>query len=38
VNFYVVFAGGGFGRRETLECHLTREAARIAKRFKATPI
>jgi isoquinoline 1-oxidoreductase subunit beta len=38
VNFQVVFAGGGFGRRATLDCHLTREAARIAKRFKGIPI
>jgi isoquinoline 1-oxidoreductase subunit beta len=38
VTFHEEFAGGGFGRRATLDSHVQREAAEIAKRMKGTPI
>jgi isoquinoline 1-oxidoreductase beta subunit len=38
VTFHTEFAGGGFGRRAVIDCHVPREAALIAKRFRGTPI
>jgi isoquinoline 1-oxidoreductase subunit beta len=38
VTFHTEFAGGGFGRRATIDAHVPREAALIAKRFPGTPI
>jgi isoquinoline 1-oxidoreductase beta subunit len=38
VTFHTEFAGGGFGRRATIDAHVPREAATIAKRFRGTPI
>jgi isoquinoline 1-oxidoreductase beta subunit len=38
VTFHTEFAGGGFGRRATIDSHVPREAALIAKRFRGTPI
>ena len=38
VTFHTMMAGGGFGRRATLDSHVQREAAAIAKRMKGTPI
>jgi isoquinoline 1-oxidoreductase beta subunit len=38
VVFHTLFAGGGFGRRATMDAHLVREAAAIAKRVRGTPI
>jgi isoquinoline 1-oxidoreductase beta subunit len=38
VTFHTEFAGGGFGRRATIDAHVPREAALIAKRFRGTPI
>jgi isoquinoline 1-oxidoreductase beta subunit len=38
VTFHVEFAGGGFGRRGSMDQHLEREAAAIAKRMRGTPI
>ena len=38
VTCHVVFAGGSFGRRGPLDCHLVREAAAIAKRLPGTNI
>ncbi|HEV8369586.1 MAG TPA: xanthine dehydrogenase family protein molybdopterin-binding subunit [Pyrinomonadaceae bacterium] len=38
VTFHTEFAGGGFGRRAVIDCHVPREAALIAKRIPGTPI
>jgi isoquinoline 1-oxidoreductase beta subunit len=38
VTFHVEFAGGGFGRRTSIDSHLVREAATIAKRLRGTPV
>jgi isoquinoline 1-oxidoreductase subunit beta len=38
VTFHTEFAGGGFGRRAVIDCHVSREAALIAKRLRGTPI
>jgi isoquinoline 1-oxidoreductase beta subunit len=38
VTFHIGFAGGAFGRRGTLDGHLQREAAAIAKRVRGTPV
>jgi isoquinoline 1-oxidoreductase beta subunit len=38
VTFHTEFAGGGFGRRATIDAHVPREAALIAKRLRGTPI
>ena len=38
VTFHTEYAGGGFGRRITLDSHVQREAAAIAKRLPGTPI
>src|SRR6266498_2325281 len=38
VAFHTEYAGGGFGRRAVIDCHVPREAALIAKRFRGTPI
>jgi len=38
VTFHTEFAGGGFGRRATIDAHVPREAALIAKRFRGTPV
>ncbi len=38
VTFHTEFAGGGFGRRATIDSHVPREAALIAKRLRGTPI
>lgn len=38
VTFHTEFAGGGFGRRAVIDCHVQREAAIIAKRFRGAPI
>jgi isoquinoline 1-oxidoreductase beta subunit len=38
VTFHTEFAGGGFGRRAVIDCHVPREAALIAKRLRGTPI
>ncbi len=38
VAFHTEFAGGGFGRRGVIDCHLPREAASIAKRLRGTPV
>ncbi|MDX6577009.1 MAG: isoquinoline 1-oxidoreductase subunit beta [Blastocatellia bacterium] len=38
VSFHTEFAGGGFGRRAALDCHVQREAAQIAKRVRGTPV
>jgi len=38
VTFHTEFAGGGFGRRATIDAHVPREAALIAKRLKGTPV
>jgi isoquinoline 1-oxidoreductase beta subunit len=38
VTFHTMMAGGGFGRRATLDSHVAREAATIAKRFRGTPV
>ena len=38
VTFHTEYAGGGFGRRATLDSHLQREAAVIAKRLRGTPV
>jgi isoquinoline 1-oxidoreductase beta subunit len=38
VAFHTRFAGGGFGRRATIDSHVPREAALIAKRMPGTPI
>jgi isoquinoline 1-oxidoreductase beta subunit len=38
VSFHTEFAGGGFGRRAALDCHVQREAAQIAKRVRSTPV
>ena len=38
VTFHIGFGGGAFGRRATLDEHLQREAAAIAKRVRGTPV
>lgn len=38
VAFHTEFAGGGFGRRATIDSHVPREAALIAKRLRGTPV
>jgi isoquinoline 1-oxidoreductase beta subunit len=38
VTFHTEFAGGGFGRRATIDAHVPREAAQIAKRLRGTPV
>lgn len=38
VTFHTEFAGGGFGRRATIDAHVPREAAMIAKRLRGTPV
>jgi len=38
VTFHTEFAGGGFGRRATIDAHVPREAALIAKRLSGTPV
>jgi isoquinoline 1-oxidoreductase beta subunit len=38
VTFHTEFAGGGFGRRATIDAHVPREAALIARRFRGTPV
>src|ERR1051325_8698485 len=38
VTFHTEFAGGGFGRRATIDSHVPREAALIARRLKGTPV
>ena len=38
VTFHTEFAGGGFGRRATIDSHVPREAAMIAKRLRGTPV
>jgi len=38
VTFHTEFAGGGFGRRATIDAHVPREAALIARRLKGTPV
>jgi isoquinoline 1-oxidoreductase beta subunit len=38
VTFHTEFAGGGFGRRATIDSHVPREAALIAKRLRGTPV
>lgn len=38
VTFNTEYAGGGFGRRATIDAHVAREAALIAKRLRGTPI
>jgi isoquinoline 1-oxidoreductase beta subunit len=38
VDFHIEFAGGGFGRRQCFDSHVSREAAAIAKRVRGTPI
>jgi isoquinoline 1-oxidoreductase beta subunit len=38
VAFHIKFAGGGFGRRQSFDSHVPREAAAIAKRVRGTPI
>ena len=38
VTFHTEYAGGGFGRRATIDSHIPMEAAVIAKRFRDTPI
>jgi isoquinoline 1-oxidoreductase beta subunit len=38
VTCHIVFAGGSFGRRGPLDCHLVREAAAIAKRLRGTSV
>jgi isoquinoline 1-oxidoreductase beta subunit len=38
VTYHVEFAGGGFGRRQSFDSHVQREAAEIAKRMRGTPV
>ena len=38
VTFHTEMAGGGFGRRAVPDCHVQREAAAIAKRFRGMPV
>jgi isoquinoline 1-oxidoreductase beta subunit len=38
VTFHTEFAGGGFGRRATIDAHVPREAALIAKQQRGKPI
>jgi isoquinoline 1-oxidoreductase beta subunit len=38
VTFNTEYAGGGFGRRATIDSHVPREAAMIAKRLRGTPV
>jgi isoquinoline 1-oxidoreductase beta subunit len=38
VTFHTEYAGGGFGRRITLDSHVQREAAAIAKRMQGIPV
>jgi isoquinoline 1-oxidoreductase beta subunit len=38
VTFHTEFAGGGFGRRATIDAHVPRETALIAKRLRGTPV
>lgn len=38
VTFHTEYAGGGFGRRATIDSHVPREAAMIAKRLRGTPV
>lgn len=38
VAFHIEFAGGGFGRRQSFDSHVPREAAAIAKRVRGTPV
>jgi isoquinoline 1-oxidoreductase beta subunit len=38
VTFHTEFGGGGFGRRATIDSHVPREAAQIAKRLRGTPV
>ncbi len=38
VAFHLQFAGGGFGRRQSFDSDVPREAAAIAKRVRGTPV
>ena len=38
VTYHIGYAGGAFGRRGTVDEHLQREAAAIAKRVRGTPV
>ena len=38
VDFHIEFAGGGFGRRQSFDSNVSREAAAIAKRMRGTPV
>jgi isoquinoline 1-oxidoreductase subunit beta len=38
VTYHVLFAGGSFGRRGTVDSHFVREAAAIAKRVPGRPV
>src|ERR1700686_5090438 len=38
VTFHTEFAGGGFGRRAVPDCHVSREAAAIAKHLRGTSV
>jgi isoquinoline 1-oxidoreductase subunit beta len=38
VTFHIEYAGGGFGRRQSFDSHVPREAAAIAKTMRGTPV
>jgi len=38
VSFHIEYAGGGFGRRQSFDSHVPREAAAIAKRMRGIPV
>jgi isoquinoline 1-oxidoreductase beta subunit len=38
IAFHIEFAGGGFGRRQSFDSHVPREAAAIAKRVRGSPV
>ena len=38
VTFHIQFAGGGFGRRQSFDSNVPREAAAIAKRLRGIPV
>ena len=38
VAFHIEYAGGGFGRRQSFDSNVPREAAAIAKRMRGTPV
>jgi isoquinoline 1-oxidoreductase beta subunit len=38
VDFHVEFAGGGFGRRQSFDSNVPRDAAAVAKRVPGTPV